>query len=812
MGTLPGVHAQCITISSVLVQNENCGQANGQIHLVHDGTAPFTYAWSHNAALNDSVATGLAAGTYTVAITDAVGCQGDTTLTLLDTGAPTASPLSFSNPSCEGSADGSAIITTKASNTVSWNSTPPQSGLVLNNVPAGTYIATITDSLGCTTTLAVNLVNPPAMGLAGTTLADTCGAPNGRATVNVVGGGTAPFSYQWNANAGNQSTQTATGLRGGKYSVTVTDANNCSSSTELTVGTRRNGFGGTVEITAPSCFGDTDGQVRFVGVGGNGTYSVDWIDSDQNVLGSGLIFNNVSSGSFQAVATDPNGSGCEARVTFFMPQPTEIRTGFRIIPASDCRAADGVAYVAPTGGTPPYSAAWSNGSLGDTLRNLLPDILFVTVTDAKGCEATDRVVVTSAPGPLFAAEVLQGDDCGLGEGIVRLNMELGTPPYEVIWNTNSPQANDSSLIAFNLFGTGNSGYSVIVIDADSCIAFQSIEVPGNEPLELVESGSVAEYCNLANGEAFATFRGGTPPYTYRWSTFPIQTSPRATGLVAGTYEVTLRDALNCTFSTRVTVGQVGGFSLEVIATDESCYGQGNGTARVLVQGGRGPFQYTWSSSPVQNAAEALNLSEGAYTVTVIDNEGCQRSDFGVVSAVDRVRADFTVSPDSIFPVSLTDAFFRFNNQSQGADQYRWSFGDGSVSTEFSPVHAYVDTGQYFVQLIAFSNNGQCADTVQRGPFGIVQDGVIHVPTAFSPNRDGINDQFFVRGQEVIDYELQVFGRWGNTVYRSRSLSDTWDGTLLNGGAAPEGVYVYLLQAVLIAGEPVRRTGTITLLR
>jgi gliding motility-associated-like protein len=803
---------QCITLSSLVVKDENCSQANGSIALVHDGTAPFTYEWSHDANLNDSLATGLAQGSYTVKVTDAANCEAETTLTLTNTPPPTVAPVSFSNPSCRDGSDGGAVISTDASNTVSWNSSPPQSGLVLSNVPAGIFQATITDTFGCTTSFAVNLTDPDPIGLSATTSPDTCGAPNGRARVNVIANAVAPYTYQWDANAGNQTSQTATGLSGGSYTVTVTDAEGCTGSLEVVVNSEENNFGGSVAVTPPSCFGDTDGQVVFSGVGGNGNYSLEWINPDQQVLSTGTVFSNVASGPYQVIVTDPNGEGCEARITFFVNEPAEIKTGYQVVSASDCRVADGAVFVNPTGGTPPYATTWSTGDTGDTLANLLPDLITVTVVDVNGCETSDLIPVTSAPGPIFEVEVLQPDNCGLGEGIVRLDIEVGTAPYEVIWNTNSPQPTDTSLYAFNLNRTGNFGYSVIVIDADSCISRASVSVPGNEPLEVVQTRSVEEYCDLANGEAQVVFAGGTLPYAYDWTAFPPQNTETATGLVAGTYEVTVRDALNCSLTTEVVVEREAGFDLETSATDESCYGQADGMAEVMVQGGRGALQYEWNTIPVQNRAQAVGLSDGSYNVTVRDAAGCERSDFVVIGSVDRVVADFSVFPDSIAPVSLSQSTFRFDNFSIGADTYFWDFGDGSISDEANPVYTYNDTGSFVVQLIAQNNFGQCADTFSLGPFRIVEDGVIHVPSAFSPNRDGFNDEFFVLGQEVVSYQFQVFGRWGNRVFNSNSLQDRWDGSLPSGGMAPEGVYVYVLEATLIGNQPVRQRGTITLLR
>ncbi|MEL6841745.1 MAG: gliding motility-associated C-terminal domain-containing protein [Bacteroidota bacterium] len=802
----------CVNLNSVIVADENCSQANGSITVDHDGTAPFTYQWTHDANLNDSIATGLTQGTYTVKVIDNTGCEAETTLTLINTPPPTSSLLSQTDVSCFGGTDGSATIDLGPGLTVNWNANPPQNSATLTGVGRGTYTATVSDSFGCQTFVVVNLSEPNPILLSGTSSPDTCGAPNGRGSVSVASGGVSPYSYQWSASAGNQTGASATGLRGGNYTVTVTDADGCSNTINLNVGSVSNNFGGSLAITPPLCFGGDDGEVIFTGVGGNGNYAVDWVNTAQNVVATGLSFGNASAGLYQAVATDPNGDGCEVRLNFFVTQPDSMRTNFRLLEASGCRTPDATVFVTPTGGTPPYNADWSNGQSGDTIFNIRPGLLNVTVTDVNGCEATDRVVVTSAPGPEFDVEILQEDNCGLGEGIARLNISVGTPPYQVIWNTNPTQNSDTSLIAFDLVRTGTNGYSVIVIDSDSCVDIQGFFMPGNRPLAVASTSSTDEYCDLRDGTATADFTGGTLPYSYEWSTSPKQTTQTASGLLGGTYQVIMRDSFDCDITTTVEVGEEAGFSLEVITTDETCYGQEDGVARALVTGGRGPFEYRWSTTPQQQSAEATNLADGSYVVEVRDIFGCERTEFGIVESVDRVIADFLADTDSLGPIGLTDANFRFLNRSEGADQYLWDFGDGNVSTDFEPVHAYADTGTFFVNLIASNNFSECRDTAEIGPIIVTQDGVIHVPSAFTPNQDGFNDRFFIGGENVENMSLRVYSRWGEEVFAASALSDRWDGTLPSGGPAPEGVYVYVLQATLLGSKPFVQRGTITLLR
>ncbi len=151
----------------------------------------------------------------------------------------------------------------------------------------------------------------------------------------------------------------------------------------------------------------------------------------------------------------------------------------------------------------------------------------------------------------------------------------------------------------------------------------------------------------------------------------------------------------------------------------------------------------------------------------------------------------------------------FTNESTGAVSYWWDFGDGSTSTEVNPTYQYFKTGTYEVCLIASTRFG-CQDTVCQTVSAIVNP-LFDVPTAFSPNGDGINDKWEIKGFGVVKYDMKVFNRWGQLMFQSNDQKLGWDGRF-NGTIQPMDAYAFVLNIEFSDGNRVQKTGNVTLLR
>ena len=150
----------------------------------------------------------------------------------------------------------------------------------------------------------------------------------------------------------------------------------------------------------------------------------------------------------------------------------------------------------------------------------------------------------------------------------------------------------------------------------------------------------------------------------------------------------------------------------------------------------------------------------------------------------------------------------FTNQSVGATTYTWTFGDNTSSTVTDPSHAFGAAGTYTVVLIAVNSQG-CRDTAEH-QFTINNVGYT-VVTGFSPNGDGLNDNFYILGGPFSQYELRVFNEWGNQIFISNSQADKWDGSF-NGYIQPAGTYMYIFNGKLVDGQSIKLHGEVNVIR
>jgi gliding motility-associated-like protein len=360
----------------------------------------------------------------------------------------------------------------------------------------------------------------------------------------------------------------------------------------------------------------------------------------------------------------------------------------------------------------------------------------------------------------------------------------GTPPYTYQWSPSNQTTQTAT-------GLGAGTYTVVVTDGNNCTVIGTVIISEPPPLSTTVSlGAIA--CNGGTTSATVTASGGTPAYTYVWGTTPVQTSPTATGLTAGTYSLLVTDANGCTFVQNVSLTQPSPLSVSVTSSGAGCGSSSNGTASASGNGGTSPYTYLWSNG--QTTSTISNLPSGNYGVVVTDANGCTSTANVTVTADVQPIAAFKV--DSSY--SCEGIAYKFTDQSMLATSVVYSFGDGTFSTQQNPVHIYPYNGTYTVSLIA--TNPPCKDTataiISIGDMsGYVKVGAANI---FTPNADGINDCFYPSligpGADTLKhcFYIEVFDRWGVKMFETNDINYCWDGNnQQNGKPVVDGTYYYI---------------------
>lgn len=591
------------------------------------GTAPYTYLWNTMPAQHAATATNLTAGTWTCTVTDANGCSTVQQVSITQPAASLAGSLSSqTNVACFGGTSGSASIAASggtAPYSFVWNTSPAQHGATANNLPAGTWICSITDANGCATTLSVDITQPAAAlatSIADSTPVGCFGDATGSASITATGG-TAPYSYSWNTIP-VQNSATAVGLTAGTWACTVTDANGCTAVRSVSItqpSERVMASAGTVQNV--NCHGDATGSANIVASGGTAPYSYSWNTAPVQTSSTA---SDLVAGTWTCIVTDANG--CTATRTITITQPAAALSSILgSVSNVACNAgATGSATVIVSGGTGPYSYSWNTSPTQNTAtaNGLIAGTWTCTITDARQC-STSRTVTITEPATALSVSLthLTNVSCyGANTGSATVEASGGTAPYTYAWNT-TPQQNGATA---NDLGAGT--WTCTVTDARGCSTSQSVTITQpNASLNTTISTQANVACFGGNtGTATIAANGGTSPYTYSWNTLPAQHTATATSLPAGSWSCTVTDANGCATVHSVTItGPSAALSTSVdTQANVNCYGGNTGSASISANGGTAPYSYAWNTVPAQNSAVAISLPAGTWTCTVTDANGC----------------------------------------------------------------------------------------------------------------------------------------------------------------------------------------------
>jgi large repetitive protein len=614
-------------VPTIVPTNIQCfGNLSGVATVTATGgttTSPYTYLWSNGQV--SGTASGLARGYYSVIVTDANGCTATEDITLTE---PPILALSVNatNILCNGAQNGAVAVSPQGGTGAGtyiyqWNTLNNDITSQVNNLASGVYVVTVTDGNGCTKTAEVQVQEPSIVVLSTAVTDISCnGAATGQIDVSVAGG-TGAYTYLWSDGAAQQ-TPTATGLTVGVYTVTVTDANNCSRTISANVSEPT---AMTLQMlqTPTKCYMSADGSATvFVG-GASGSYAYNWSTSPGQ---NGSTANNLPSGIYTVTVTDI--ALCTQTASVFVDQPALLEVTMTMTPVRCNGETTGTATANVTGGTSGnnggYNYSWTSAAAAQntpTATNLPFGTYTVAVADANGCTASGSVEITTLTSVDLTTQTTPVKCFGETNGTASVAAVGGEGTYTYLWNT--PAAGTDSLA----IGLSSGTYIVTVTDGNNCTATASVEVVQPSVLLLSNVTTTPVSCKGGNdGTAVVSPQGGNGDYTYIWVTQPDpQLTETATNLAAGNYNVSVTDIKGCSTNTIVTITEpLSAITATATFTEPTCFGGTNGTATVFPDGGTitatAGYTYLWNGG--QNTQTARNFSTGIYTVIVTDIKGC----------------------------------------------------------------------------------------------------------------------------------------------------------------------------------------------
>lgn len=499
------------------------------------------------------------------------------------------------------------------------------------------YVSWDVCGLAVTDSVQIFINDPPDVTF--TIVDENCGACDGSAQANITGGA-APFTYQWDAAAGSQTTQTATALCTGSYTVTVTDANGCVSTGTATV----NSIGGPT-LSAPwtdeTCAGDNDGTITASAVGGNAPYTYDITGPVTQTNGTGS-FTNLPPGVYTVTVTDNNGCTSVLNVTIAAGPvccPMTLTTSFTDVVCNG--ACDGTATVTAANnvGAPSYN--WLDAAMNPigqttaTATGLCPGTYTVDVTD-NNCTVSATVTISEPTALGYTPSITDLTCNGDNSGAIDIPAAGGTPPYQ--YSINGGPLGGTS----NFTGLAAGNYTMLVEDANGC-QYTTVETV-NEPPALTFTFSTFDVScfGLCDGSAIAIPAGGTLPYTYNWTNaIAGPNDAQANNVCAGTYTLTITDANGCFVDTTFTITEPPALVINnIIAIDETCANACDGEIHVDSPDG---VLFGINGGPMGVDSFFLNQCPGTYLITVENANGCQITQNVTVSGPQPIVV--TTSPD-----------------------------------------------------------------------------------------------------------------------------------------------------------------------
>jgi gliding motility-associated-like protein len=632
---------------------------------------------------------------------------------------------------------------------------------------------------------------------------ETCSGNDGAITGLTASGGFGNLIFDWNGIV--TPDEDLTNVQGGSYTLTVTDENGC----QETAGPYmiQQGPGPAIDLTNlqisdETCNGD-DGAITGIQVtGSNVTY--EWNGNSS----ASADLNNMPGGTYTLVVEDD--VGCTATAG---PFQIEVALGPNVddsnleITDESCFGNDG-GITGLNVSEPGLTFSW-NGNITPTidLENSSEGVYTLVVTDASGCTTEmGPYTINQTPGPSIDDSNISIEDetCDQANGAITGLVASGNN-ISFTWNGTAASGEDISDLTA---GT----YTLTVTDNEGCEAIAgpfSVDNIQGPQINLADLQITSESCEGNNG-AITGIEATGANLTYTWNLTDNTPTADYIGLSEGSYGLVVEDENGCqAIAGPFEIGFVPGPEIDdanLTVLDETCVGADGSITGLSATGT--DLTFFWNGNEV-SSMDLNNLSVGAYTLEVVDAEGCSVQ-YGPVEVNGVSPAVVTVSPiDTTIIAGENVPIEVILDPVQGSSSISWSPTIGlSCNDCFNPTASPSETITYFATVV--DENG--CETVIEVSIEVENNcGEPFAPNMFSPNGDGVNDFFCIHGECINELSLAVYNRWGERVFFTENPNDCWDGEH-KGEPLNTGIFFFKASGVTSDGQAIELSGNITLLR
>ncbi|AEE52173.1 gliding motility-associated C-terminal domain-containing protein [Haliscomenobacter hydrossis] len=807
------------------------GAANGEIVVtINNGKAPFQYDWSDNTLDGQATARNLGAGTYSVVVSDSIGCIGFDTVVVAE---PAALNLNCGTPiptTTLGGQNGSISLRFSGGTgpyTLLLSGTKQDSFLNLsvdsfrvNGLAKGDYRLTLVDANNCSIPGCDFTISDPNcnldLRLTGTNN-DCAGASSGRIQT-AVQGAVGNLSYDWSIDRFDGLSE-ANGLPSGSYTLIISDDRLCKDTAGINITEPARLNTDCQVISNPSTVGGSEGQARIIITGGSGfggiRISGPSAGQTDDFRTDTINYRSLRAGRYQVIVRDVNN--CVDTCGFVLDPVACTVQGAAQITNPTCNGSlTGSINVTASGNNGAVNYFWNNPlASGQNPTSLPAGNYTVTLTDAAQCSDTLRVTLTDPPALNLSLNLeRQPTAANPTGGSLRVTFSGGTPNYSISTNRNNNFSSIGNAGFLNIDNVSAGNLTVILRDRLGCrdTAFIRIEeIPCNLSVDVA-----ATRADCASSHLNSSVSNGTAPYQYTWSNPVFNGIANPRNATPGRYVVTVSDAQGClAIDSIVVLDDPAALQIQLRVANPRCPGDLGLLTVQAISGGQGPFNLSLDNGTPQRFSNPpfslRNLNPGNFSLNISNASGCSLdTSFTIVAPI---ALSLDLGPDTTLRKGASLTFSPQVNFDPMV--IIWSPLTALSGTEGLNARAEPQVSTTYALVLRDSLGCEVRDNIRVIVSGLLE---AYFPTAFSPNEDNVNDYFTAYANTEVERieVLRIFDRWGGMVFEGKDIplndpSQGWDGTT-RGQLAAGGLYVYYSVVRLRNGSTYRAAGEVNLVR